>query len=180
MTFAQSHKGRNYHTLGIYRCYVQDRDYLNLRDSSSSQTQRRVNALIMSHLFTRPALLIMISLTKGSACAEAKKSRTKARKRHQFYYSSAKLQLFPPSKGKIPKQHKKWNKKNKRQKRPSLSTGPHTSFFTNKDLKIFCADLKNFRADLTKKFPRKFCDYSADTAQRIGGDVASFRRLELR
>jgi hypothetical protein len=152
-----------------------------LRDSSSSQTQRRVNALIMSHLFTRPALLVMISLTKGSACAEAKKSRTNARKRRQSCYSSAKLQLFSPSKGKKPRHNiKNGTKKTNGKNNPFLSTGPHISFFPNKDLKIFRADLKNFRADLTKKFPRKFCDDSADTAQRIGGDVASFRRLELR
>jgi len=45
---------------------------LNLRDSKLSQTERQVNALIMSCLFTHPtSFLVETNPQKGSACAEA-------------------------------------------------------------------------------------------------------------
>jgi hypothetical protein len=105
----------------------------------------------MSRPSTRPALLVMISLTKGSACAEAKKSRTKARKRHQFYYSSAKLQLFPPSKGKIPKQHKKMEQKKQTAKTALPFNWPAHFVFYKQGLKNFSCGLKKFSCGLNEK-----------------------------
>ena len=43
------------------------------------------------------------------------------------------------------------------------------------DLKKFCADLKNFRADLTKKSRAKRCNVSGETLQRFARNLAAFR-----
>lgn len=42
-----------YHTRDIYRCYVQDR-IIEFARFDESQTQRQVNAFIMSGLFSHP------------------------------------------------------------------------------------------------------------------------------
>ena len=45
---------------------------VNVRDYSASQTERQVNAFIMSCLVTHPTALSWgVRLTEGSACAEA-------------------------------------------------------------------------------------------------------------
>ena len=68
---AQNHTGWYNHTRDIYRCCVQDCENEFAR-FDGSQTERQVNALIMSCLFCPPNLLtIGVKPTKGSAWTEA-------------------------------------------------------------------------------------------------------------
>ena len=116
------------HTRDIYRCYVQDRDTLNLRDSSSSQTQRQVNALIMSCPTHPDDLVCRFNIHK-----KARRVLRLGMHRHETYVYITELFrhkitiLFPNKrkkiKGNVQKERKKsetWTKYVLRHKQPGI------------------------------------------------------------